>query len=213
MSEGARVDAPLTIRAEVSSADPDTCKFTLSRSLSDAGEHFFGSPDQAAGSPLIERLFELSGVVHTLVADNVLVVGKAPAAAWPELKPQVAAIIRNQLLTGVPAILDVPRVTSSGRRGDAEIRSLVQALLDQEVNPSVAAHGGAIALVDVKDGRLFMEMSGGCQGCASSKVTLRQGFERMVRRLVPEVTEVIDVTNHSRGQTPYYTQEGGSPVQ
>ena len=204
-----RVDAPVTIRAELSVADPDTCKFTLSQTLSPAGERFFANADQAAGSPLIERLFELPGVAHVLVAGNVLAVGKTPVATWPDLKPQVAAIVRSQLLTGAPAILQTPRITSVTRRSDAEIRDVVQLLLDREVNPSVAAHGGTIALADVKDARLYIEMGGGCQGCAGSQVTLRQGFERMVHRVAPEVTEIIDVTDHSLGRTPYH--RGPSP--
>jgi len=216
MSDAVRVNAPLTIRAELSVADPDTCKFTLGQTLgqtlSPAGERFFASPEQAAGSPLIERLFELTGVAHVLVADNVVAVGKTPEAAWRELKPQIAAIVRSQLLTGMPAILQAPRVNSVTRRGDPAIRELVQALLDREVNPSVAAHGGAIILADVQDGRLYIEMSGGCQGCAGSQVTLRQGFERMVHRVAPEVTEIIDITNHSVGQTPYYRGTVGPPL-
>lgn len=218
MSEVVRVGAPIAIRAELSVADPDTCKFTLSRpsgqSLSPAGERYFASPEQAAGSPLVERLFELPGVVHVLVADNVLVVGKAHEAGWPALKPQIAALVRSQLLTGAPAVLDTPGGAGgvTGRRSDAEIREVVQMLLDREVNPSVAAHGGAIALADVRDARLYIEMTGGCQGCAGSQVTLRQGFERMVHRVVPEVIEIIDVTDHSAGRQPYYGGAGGAPL-
>lgn len=205
MSDAARVIPPVTIRAELSVADPDICKFTVSQTLHSTGERFFESREQAAGSPLIERLFELSAVAHVLVADNVVVVGKTQETSWPELKAQIAAIVRNQLLTGVPAILDALRAANASPRADTEIRELVQALLDREINPSVAAHGGAIALADVKDGRLYIEMSGGCQGCAASQVTLRQGFERMVRRVAPEVVEIIDVTDHSGGQAPYYS--------
>ena len=204
MSDAVRVSAPVTIRAELSVADPDTCKFTVSRTLNPAGERFFDSREQAAGSPLVERLFELPGVAHVLVAENVVAVGKTQDALWPELKPQIAAIVRSQLLTGAPAILQAPRPARAGKRTDTEIRELVQVLLDREVNPSVAAHGGAITLADVKDGRLYIEMGGGCQGCAASQVTLRQGFERMVHRVAPEVVEIIDVTDHSGGQTPYY---------
>ncbi len=206
MSDAVSVSAPVTIRAELSVADPDTCKFTVSRLLHPAGERFFESRQQAAGSPLLERLFELSGVAHVLVAGHVVTIGKTPDALWPELKPPIAAIVRSQLLSGIPAILQAPQSGGARQRTDTEIRAVVESLLDREVNPSVAAHGGAITLADVKDGRLYIEMSGGCQGCASSQVTLRQGFERMVHRVAPEVVEIIDVTNHAGGQTPYYQQ-------
>jgi len=211
MSDPVRVDAPITIRAEISVADPDTCKFTIGQTLSLAGERFFANREQASGSPLVERLFELPGVAHVLVAGCVLAVSKTPIASWPELKPQIAAVVRSQLLTGVPAVLQAPTSASVSRRSDIEIRQLVQALLDREVNPSVATHGGAIALTDVRDASLYIEMSGGCQGCAGSQVTLRQGFERMVRRVVPELIEIIDVTDHSGGQAPYYRGTAGSP--
>ena len=217
MSDSVPVHAPIAIRAEPSIADPDSCRFTLGlpsgQSLSPSGERFFASPEQAAGSPLVERLFELRGVVNVLVADNVVIVGKADDSTWPDLKPQIASIVRSQLLTGAPAILQAPGVASAvaHRRSDAEIRERVQALLDREVNPSVAAHGGAITIADVRDARLYIEMRGGCQGCAGSQVTLRQGFERMVHRVAPEVIEIIDVTDHSAGRKPYYGGTGGAP--
>ena len=206
MSEAATVKAPVTIRAELSVADPDTCKFTVSQALNPDNERFFESRDQAAGSPLVERLFELAGVAHVLVADHVLVVEKTRESSWPELKPQIAAIVRSQLLTGMPAIVQAPQTGGAGNRTDAEIHELVQTLLDREVNPSVAAHGGTIILAEVKDGRLYIEMSGSCQGCAASQFTLRQGFERIVRRVVPEVSDIIDVTDHAGGRSPYYKQ-------
>ena len=162
------------------------------------------SREQAAGSPLVERLFEISGVWHVLVADDVVAIGKQSEASWSEIKPKIAAVIREQLRSGMPAILSSPMSIHTGKRGDAEIRTLVQDLLDREVNPAVDAHGGKIVLVKVADGHLYIEMTGGCQGCASSQLTLRQGFERMVRRAVPDVVEIIDVTDHLRGQMPYY---------
>ena len=206
MSEAATISAPVTIRAELSVADPDTCRFTVSQVLNPDGERFFENRDQAAGSPLVERLFELAGVAHVLVAGNVLVIEKTRESSWPELKPQIAATVRSQLRTGMPAIVHAPQTGGAGKRTDAEIRELVQMLLDREVNPSVAAHGGTILLSDVKDGRLYIEMSGSCQGCAASQFTLRQGFERIVRRVWPEVGDLIDVTDQAGGQTPYYKQ-------
>jgi Fe/S biogenesis protein NfuA len=84
------------------------------------------------------------------------------------------------------------------------IADKVQAVLDQQVNPGIASHGGQIVLVDVQDTEVFMEMTGGCQGCAMSRMTLRQGVERMIRQAVPEVTVIHDVTDHAAGENPYF---------
>jgi Fe-S cluster biogenesis protein NfuA len=132
-------------------------------------------------------------------------VGKEPSASWSELTSAVGSAIRTQLLTGVPAILETPRNASSGGRVDAEVRAVVQELLDREVNRSISAHGGQISIVDVRDGTLFITMSGGCQGCAASQVTLRQGVEVMVRRVAPEI---VDTTDHASGEKPFYGRNG-----
>jgi Fe/S biogenesis protein NfuA len=81
----------------------------------------------------------------------------------------------------------------------------VQAILDQQVNPSIASHGGRIDLVDVDGTEISMVMSGGCQGCAMSRMTLRQGVEKMIKQAIPEITEIHDVTDHSSGENPYFT--------
>ena len=83
------------------------------------------------------------------------------------------------------------------------IAERVRAVLDTQVNPAIAAHGGMISLVDVEETDVYVEMSGGCQGCALSRMTLRQGVERMLREAVPELTAVHDVTDHASGDNPY----------
>jgi Fe/S biogenesis protein NfuA len=94
---------------------------------------------------------------------------------------------------------------SAGAPGpEGELADRVRDLLDGQVNPGIAAHGGVITLVDVKGTEIFLEMSGGCQGCAMSRLTLRQGVERMLRQAIPEITEVHDVTDHSSGANPYF---------
>ena len=85
-----------------------------------------------------------------------------------------------------------------------ELAERVRHVLDTEINPAVASHGGAINLVDVQGTEIFIEMAGGCQGCAMSRMTLRQGVERMVSQAVPEVTAIHDVTDHASGDNPYF---------
>lgn len=80
----------------------------------------------------------------------------------------------------------------------------VQNLLDERINPAIASHGGQIALVDVDGTEIYMEMTGGCQGCAMSRITLRQGVERMLRQEIPEISAIHDVTDHTAGENPYY---------
>ena len=199
-----RADQPVSIRAEASLADPDSCKFTVSCSVHPGGSFFFAGRDRAAGSPLGERLFALGGVASVLIAGNVVTIGKVPGAAWMGLKAAIGAAIRTQLLSGMPAVLEAATPNGTLVRSDAALGAAVQELLDREVNRSIASHGGKISLLDVQGGRLFITMSGGCQGCASSQVTLRQGFEVMVKRVAPEITEIVDATDHAAGRKPFY---------
>ncbi|UUZ76202.1 NifU family protein [Polaromonas sp. P1(28)-13] len=176
----------------------------MSRSLHPGGPFFFGNQERAAGSPLGERLFALPGVANVLIAENVVTIGKEPSASWSGLKAAIGTAIRTQLLTGVPAILEMAVHASMQGRSDTELGVVVQQLLDKEVNRSIASHGGKISLVDVREGKLFITMSGGCQGCAASQLTLRQGFEVMVKRVAPEIEEIVDATDHAAGKQPFY---------
>ena len=197
-------DLPVSIRAETSLNDPDTCKFIVSRTLHPGGLFFFGNKERAAGSPLGERLFALPGVVNVLIAESVVTICKESIASWLGLKAAIGTAIRTQLLTGAPAILEMHVHTGTQGRSDAELNTVVQELLDKQVNRSIANHGGKISIVEVRQGKLFITMSGGCQGCASSQVTLRQGFEVMLKRVAPEIEEIVDTTNHAAGKQPFY---------
>jgi len=205
MSDVAPADPTITIRAETSLADPDTCKFTLSRAVRSGGPFFFKNKERAAGSPLAEQLFALVGVAHVLVADNVVTVGKEPSASWSELKSAIGAAIRAQLLTGVPGILDLsPAMAGSPADLSGDVSQRVQQVLEQQINPSIAAHGGRADLVAVEDDAAYLRLSGGCAGCGMATVTLSQGIEVALRESVPEITRVIDVTDHAAGTNPYY---------
>ena len=80
----------------------------------------------------------------------------------------------------------------------------VQAVLDTRINPGVGGHGGMVSLVDVRDGKAYMRFGGGCQGCAAVDVTLKAGVEAALAQAVPEITAVVDVTDHAAGENPYY---------
>ena len=80
----------------------------------------------------------------------------------------------------------------------------VQKLLDDRINPSVSAHGGHIALVDVNEDTAYIRLEGGCQGCGMADVTLKQGVEVEIKKEVPSIAHVLDVTDHAGGSNPYY---------
>ncbi|MDE0803264.1 MAG: NifU family protein [Acidimicrobiales bacterium] len=81
----------------------------------------------------------------------------------------------------------------------------VQQLLEQQINPGLAAHGGFAELKGVEDDKVYVLMGGGCQGCAVSAMTLREGIAASITSAIPEITEVIDVTDHDAGENPYYS--------
>jgi Fe/S biogenesis protein NfuA len=86
-----------------------------------------------------------------------------------------------------------------------ELKTRVQELIDSMINPAVAGHGGYVELIDVQDNRVYLQMGGGCQGCGAADVTLKSGIERLIKDEIPEVTEVLDTTDHAAGNNPYYT--------
>lgn len=88
-----------------------------------------------------------------------------------------------------------------------DLKTKVQQLLDTVINPAVAGHGGSVELIDVKDNKVFLQLSGGCQGCASSTATLRMGIERLIKEQIPEIQEVVDATDHAAGTNPYFTAD------
>lgn len=90
----------------------------------------------------------------------------------------------------------------------------VHDLIVERINPGIAAHGGFVTLQDVQGKDIYIEFGGGCMGCGASEVTLKLGIEKMIREEIPEVGQIIDVTNHAEGENPYYAPDadGESPL-
>ncbi len=85
----------------------------------------------------------------------------------------------------------------------------IQELIDERINPAVAAHGGQIDLLNVEDETIYIHMGGGCQGCGMANVTLKHGIEAMIQEVFPEIKQVIDTTDHASGTNPYYSAGKG----
>jgi len=204
---------PIAIKAETSVVDPDSCKFIVDRVVHPGGPFAYRHIDPTDDAPLVARLFGLGHITHVLIAGPIVTVGKSSAASWDTLRREVGAAIREHLTAGSPVIID--RVAGSeapgvSGRSDRQVRVAIQDLLTRTVNPSIASHGGTITVVDLTNGVLSIEMSGGCQGCSSSTATLRDGFETMARLVAPEITTIVDTTDHASGTAPFHPA-GSSP--
>jgi Fe/S biogenesis protein NfuA len=91
-------------------------------------------------------------------------------------------------------------------QGDLEgpLADQIAQVLAESVNPAIAAHGGRAELVSVDGSTAYLKLAGGCQGCGMAQVTLKQGIERILLEAIPEISEVVDVTDHAAGSDPYY---------
>lgn len=168
---------------------------------------------RATGAVDFQYAMRLISADEITEEDFVLRDGDLRVAADPEsarnLKGAVVdyedRIVRSGFKFNNPNKPEVPSI-GSGPREDLKgpVGEKVQYLLDTELNPAVAAHGGQISLMGVKDNKVYLTFGGGCHGCGMVDVTLKQGVESRIRELIPEVEEVVDTTDHAAGENPYY---------
>ena len=179
-----------------------TCRFTVDRSVYPDKSFAFLSKEAAEGSPLAQRLFEIDGITRVVISHDQITINKSAQADWPVIGKSIGAAIRAHLATSDPAVSDA---TWDSAPSSEEIRERVQHVLDAEINPSVAEHGGVVSLINVQDNQVFIQMGGGCQGCGQADVTLKFGIENSIRAAVAGVGDILDVTDHASGRNPYYS--------
>lgn len=186
----------IQIRAEVDRDDIHVCRFTVDRPVHD-GSAVFYTPEEASENDLADNLFKLPAVMKVELNDNTVTVTQGGAEDWRQLGKRVGSAIRTFL--NPP-----PEIAEGDRLPPEHVRIRVQQVLDEMINPGVAAHGGFVELLDVQDDNVFIRMGGGCQGCGAADVTLKMGIERLIREQVPQVREILDTTDHASGMNPYY---------
>jgi len=166
------------------------------------GTKTIGSRAEALGFPLAEKLFEIGGVNGLQLIGHLLVVTKSKDAAWRGIVEQVEAVLDAYFVSGLALTREQveERMMLVGRSA----REKIEYLIDHQINPGVAAHAGFVELVDVRDETVYIRLGGGCQGCGAADFTLRQGIESIIRREVPEIRQVLDITDHAAGMNPYY---------
>jgi NFU1 iron-sulfur cluster scaffold homolog, mitochondrial len=183
----------IQIKAEVDRQDVNTCRFTVDREI-EKGKSSFLTQDEAKKNQLADKLFKLGTINKVELDNNIVTIRKHGEEDWRVVGKRVGALIRSYL-----------QPPAEGKLPTDEVKQKVQEVLDIQVNPGVASHGGFVQLINIEDDIVYLKMGGGCQGCGAADMTLKMGIERMIRDAVPQIVQVLDVTDHASGSNPYYS--------
>ncbi len=192
-----------TIEMLVEPLDEVRCNFILSRPVTDApGVHKYSSVEDASESPVAQAVIGIAGLSEVVVSGNVITVTKKDARLpWEAFEPRV----RYAVETVVGRTEAAASAAASGATDDDAMYEVVDDIFRREINPAVAQHGGKVELIDVEDATVIVRMMGGCQGCGMANVTLRQGIETSLKRALPSLKGIKDITDHASGTNPYFT--------
>ncbi len=176
--------------------NPATLKFLPGRQVLENGTLDLRDAENAAQSPLAERLFGITGVSGVFFGGDFITVTKN-AGEWQQLKPMILGAIMEHYMSGEPLLAPESSAPSDGGEfydpADAETVATIKDLIETRVRPAVANDGGDITFKGFKDGVVYLNMKGSCSGCPSSTATLQHGIQNLLRHFVPEVSEVRPV--------------------
>ncbi len=170
--------------------NPETMKFVADMVLY-PGVADFPDEESAKGSPLASELFGFPFVKGVFVMNNFVTVTKIPDADWMEIMPTLRQFIKKFLEEGKQVVAPDYQPPQQTAHSDQEVVTKIREILDQYVKPAVEMDGGAIQFKSFHDGIVELMLQGSCSGCPSSMITLKAGIEGLLKRMVPEVKEVV----------------------
>lgn len=174
--------------------NPDTMKFVANRLLYPSKSADFSNEQSAKASPLASSLFMYPFVKSVFIASNFTTITKTQDADWQDIIPTLKAFLQNYLQENKVIINEDELQTEQlhmPQAEDSDVVRRIKELLDNYVKPAVEMDGGAILFKSYKNGILVLSMQGACSGCPSSMITLKAGIEGIMKRMVPEVKEVV----------------------
>jgi Fe-S cluster biogenesis protein NfuA len=181
--------------------NPESMKFVLSTTMLSEGVSVdYPSLESAANSPLAQELFNFDYVSRIFIASNFVTVTKSTDVAWVQLIPELRTFLKSYVEAGGPIFLVDPAAEQAQATTDATaelsgedmaISHKVIDLLENYVRPAVEQDGGNITFKSYKEGVVTVNLQGSCSGCPSATITLKSGIENLLKRMVPEVTEVV----------------------
>ena len=182
--------------------NPENIKFVANMMLYAGKNVDYPNVESVKGtSPLADELFKLPYVRNVFIANNFATVGKTPEAEWYEIMPEIKELIKAYLAEEKTIIdedalmkMKVESIEYAETGEDAEMIERIKAMLEKYVQPAVEMDGGSIVFKEYNDGVVTLGMQGACAGCPSSTITLKAGIEGMMKRMIPEVKEVVAET-------------------
>jgi Fe-S cluster biogenesis protein NfuA len=176
--------------------NPETMKFVANKLLYPGKSIDFPDESSAGPSPLAKELFAFPFIRSVFIASNFVTLTKTSDTDWNDVIPTVREFLKAYLEEGKPVINEdeIPARksdNSAASEDDSDVVKRIKELLENYVKPAVEMDGGAIAFRSYNDGVVNLMMQGSCSGCPSSMITLKSGIEGMMKRMIPEVKEVI----------------------
>ena len=178
--------------------NPETMKFVANKLLYPGKSIDFPDVDSAKPSPLATELFGFPFVKAIFIASNFVTITKTSETEdWQDVIPSVRQFLKEYLEDGKPIVIEeevaAMKTDSSNlvAADDDDVVKRIKELLDNYVRPAVEMDGGAIQFKSYEDGTVNLAMQGSCSGCPSSMITLKAGIEGMMKRMIPEVKEVV----------------------
>jgi Fe-S cluster biogenesis protein NfuA len=176
--------------------NPESLKFVTNRHILPNFQLDFKTKELASGSALAKALFEIPFVNGVFIANNFVTITKNPEYEWIEITPELKEALKQFLLSGAKPVDDalLPKDILQDQNSKAvndDPETKIKDLLDKYVKPAVQMDGGHIEFKSFEDGVVTLALQGSCSSCPSSTLTLKSGIEGLLKRMVPEVEEVI----------------------
>lgn len=186
--------APLEVYAEAT-PNPEALKFVTNRQLFTESALDFRKPEDAEKAPIAQQLFEFEFVDGVFLMNNFISVTKKENYQWVELIPQIRDFIREFIDSGQqlvqPELLEeVQQASEASEKEETDTEAQIKKILEEQVKPAIEMDGGAIHFQSFQDGVVKVVLKGSCSGCPSSMVTLKNGIEGLLKRVIPEVESV-----------------------
>lgn len=180
--------------------NPETMKFVANKLLYPSKSIEFQSEMAAAPSPLAKELFGFPFVKGVFIASNFVTLTKTPDTEWHDVIPSLREFLKEYLEEGKIVINEHEVIAEKQDSNivlsdDTDVVARIKELLENYVKPAVEMDGGAIAFKSFKEGVVSLVLQGSCSGCPSSMITLKSGIEGMMKRMIPEVKEVVAEAN------------------